>query len=52
MKKMPHTRKPNPKPVDLKRRARELRGLRRDLQEVWGDLMLTLQLMIEEMEKR
>lgn len=50
MKKMPHTRKSNPKPVDLKKKARELRDLRRDLREVWGDLMMTLRLMIEKLE--
>jgi hypothetical protein len=38
--------------VDFKKRARELRELRRDLQEVWGDLMMTLRLMIEELEGR
>ncbi len=33
-----------------RKRAKELRGLRLELREEWRELMLTLQLVIEELE--
>jgi hypothetical protein len=35
-----------------RKKARELRGLRRELREEWGDLVLTLKLMIETLEEK